>query len=176
MARDSDKPDLGAVFDQHVRHEFEDKDVEATMATMVSEPYVWNVPTATGGIGGSGVRRFYSEEFVGRMPADTQIVPISRTVSDDQVVDELVVTFTHDVEVPYLLPGVEPTGRYVEIPHVVVMRFEGEKIAHEHIYWDQASLLAQVGLLDPATLPVVGSEQARKLREAGELAAAVRAG
>jgi carboxymethylenebutenolidase len=159
----SGETDLGAVFDQHVRHEFEDKDVEATMRTMTEEPYVWNVPTAVGGVGKEGVWRFYKDKFVGKMPADTEVIPISRTVSGDQVVDELLLTFTHDREIEYMLPGIAPTGRRVELPHVVVMKFEGNKIAHEHIYWDQASLLVQVGLLDPALLPAVGIEQSREL-------------
>jgi carboxymethylenebutenolidase len=159
----SGETDLGAVFDQHVRHEFEDKDVEATMRTMTEEPYVWNVPTAVGGVGKEGVWGFYKDKFVGKMPADTEVIPISRTVSGDQVVDELLLTFTHDREIEYMLPGIAPTGRRVELPHVVVMKFEGDKIAHEHIYWDQASLLVQVGLLDPALLPAVGIEQSREL-------------
>jgi len=161
--RATEGSDLGVVFDQHVRHEFVDKDVEATMRTMVAEPYVWNVPTAVGGVGAQGVRRFYSEKFIGKMPADTGVIPISRTVGDDQVVDELLVTFTHDCEIESMLPGVAPTGRRVELPRVVVMKFEGGKIAHEHIYWDQASLLVQVGLLDPAQVPAVGVEQAHAL-------------
>jgi carboxymethylenebutenolidase len=159
----SGETDLGAVFDQHVRHEFEDKDVEATMRTMTEEPYVWNVPTAVGGVGKEGVWGFYKDKFVGKMPADTEVIPISRTVSGNQVVDELLLTFTHDREIEYMLPGIAPTGRRVELPHVVVMKFEGDKIAHEHIYWDQASLLVQVGLLDPALLPAVGIEQSREL-------------
>jgi carboxymethylenebutenolidase len=160
--------DLGAVFDEHVRHEFVDHDVEATMSTMIAEPYVWNVPTAIGGVGGEGVRRFYSEQFIGKMPADTEVVPLSRTVGVDQVVDEVVLTFTHDCEIPFMLPDVPPTGRHVRLPHAVVMRFENGKIAHEHIYWDQASLLAQVGLLDPAALPAIGGEQASKLFEVAQ--------
>jgi carboxymethylenebutenolidase len=157
--------DLGAVFDRHVRLEFEDKDVEATMTTMAAEPYVWNVPTAMGGDGREGVRRFYAEKFVGRMPADTKVAPISRTVGADQVVDELILAFTHDSPVEFMLPGVAPTGRRVELPHVVVMGFEGGKVAHEHIYWDQASLLVQVGLLDPAKVPAIGVEAARWMRD-----------
>lgn len=156
--------DLGAVFDQHVQHEFEDKDVEATMRTMVPEPYVFNVPTAIGGVGGEGVRRFYSRYFVGKMPADTSVERISRTVGQDQVVDELILSFTHDIPLDYMLPGVPPTGRKVELPHVVVMKFEGDKVAHEHIYWDQGSLLVQVGLLDPERAPAVGAEAAAWLR------------
>jgi carboxymethylenebutenolidase len=160
---DASGTDLGAVFDAHVRHEFEDKDVDATMATMVDEPYVWHVPTMTGGVGGDAVRRFYASDFIGRMPADTEIVQVSRTVDEHQVVDELVLRFTHDIEIPIMLPGIPPTGRRVELPHVVVMRFQDGKVAHEHIYWDQASLLAQVGLLDPERVPAVGAEQARSL-------------
>lgn len=160
--------DLGEVFDRHVRHEFEDRDVAATLATMVEEPYVWNVPTATGGVGGEGVRRFYSEQFIGKMPADTEVRPVSFTVGHDQIVDELILSFTHDVEIPFMLPGIAPTGRRVQLPHVVVMRFENGRVAHEHIYWDQGSLLAQVGLLDDRVLPVVGVEQTRKLLEVGE--------
>jgi len=161
---DGRPPDLGAVFDAHVRHEFEDQDVDATMTTMVDEPYVWNVPVALGGVGQAGVRRYYAEQFVGKMPADTRIEPVSRTVDGERVIDELILRFTHDVEIPSMLPGIAPTGRSVELPHVVVMRFEGGRIAHEHIYWDQASLLVQVGLLDPATVPAVGAEQAAALR------------
>jgi len=91
------------------------------------------------------------------------VTPISRTIGKDQVVDEFIVSFTHDTEWDYLLPGIPPTGKRVELPHVLVMKFEKGKIAHEHLYWDQASLLVQVGLLEPASLPVVGVEQARKL-------------
>ena len=157
--------DLGSVFDAHVTHEFVDHDVEATMRTMVAEPYLLNVPTLAGGLGATEVRRFYERYFVGKMPADTKVARISRTVGQDQVVDELILSFTHNVPLDYMLPGVPPTGKHVALPHVVVMKFENGKIAHEHIYWDQASLLVQVGLLDPKMLPVVGVEQARKLRD-----------
>jgi len=159
----NDGLDLGALFDGHIAREFADQDVDATMETMTPEPYVQCVPTMTGGFGGQGVRRFYSEHFVNQMPKDAQVTPISRTVGKDQVVDELIVSFTHDAQWDYLLPGIPPTGKRVELPHVVVMKFENGKVAHEHIYWDQASLLVQVGLLDPANLPVAGVEQARNL-------------
>src|SRR5579884_3281211 len=152
---DRNHPDLGAVFDAHVRHEFEDRDVDATMRTMTADPYVYHVPTMT-----DGVRAFYAAHFIGKWPKDTAMTRVSRTVGADQVVDELVVTFTHDVVMDIFLPGIPPTGRRVVLPHVVVMKFQDGKVAHEHIYWDQASLLAQVGLLNPASLPVVGAEQA----------------
>jgi carboxymethylenebutenolidase len=103
------------------------------------------------------------------MPDNTKIEHISRTVGKDQVVDELILKFTHDREIEYMIPGVAPTGKYVEIPHVVVMKFVGNKIAHEHIYWDQASVLAQIGLLGANNnnhhLPVKGIEQSRKLQK-----------
>ena len=162
---DPAQPDLGAVFDLHVKLEFVDHDVDATMQTMVPEPYVHNVPVLKGGYGYAGVYDFYQRHFVGKMPADTRVEPISRTVSADRVVDELILSFTHDVVIDYMLPGIAPTGKHVELPHVVVMKFEDGKIAHEHIYWDQACLLAQVGLLDPEKLPVTGKEQAARLRE-----------
>jgi carboxymethylenebutenolidase len=161
--------DLGAIFEKHVKYEFEDPDVEATMKTMVKEPYVHHVPALTGGIGYNGVRDFYTNQLVGKMPADTKIQHISRTVGKDQVVDELILRFTHDREIKFMLPGIPPTGKYVELPHVVVMKFNGSKIAHEHIYWDQASLLAQVGLLDTKNLPITGVEQAKRILDLSDI-------
>ena len=158
-------PDLGAIFDEHVAHEFETKDVDATMRTMTEEPYVWHVPALTGASGRENVRQFYSTQLVGRMPEDTVLRQISRTVSSDRLIEEFVLEFTHDIEVPFMLPGVPPTGQKVRLPHVLVMGFEGDKVAYEHIYWDHASLLVQVGLLDPAGLPIAGAEQAERLLE-----------
>ncbi|HXF98194.1 MAG TPA: nuclear transport factor 2 family protein [Gaiellaceae bacterium] len=157
MARE---PDLGAVFDEHVAAEFVHLDLERTMATMTDDPYVNHVPVMTGGVGREAVRDFYGRYFIGKWPADTEITPVSRTVGEEQVVDELVLSFTHDIEMPQLLPGVPPSGRRVRLPFCVVARVVGGKIAHEHIYWDQASLLVQVGLLDREALPVTGAEQA----------------
>ncbi|MFL6396308.1 MAG: ester cyclase [Nitrososphaeraceae archaeon] len=156
---------LGAIFDKHIKCEFQDHDVDATMKTMVEEPYVHHVPMLTGGRGYDEVYNFYKNHFVGKMPDDIKVERISRTVGKDQVVDELILKFTHDREIDYLIPGIAPTGKYVELPHVVVMKFVDNKIAHEHIYWDQASLLAQIGLLDANNLPVKAVEQSRKLQE-----------
>jgi carboxymethylenebutenolidase len=158
-------PNLGAIFDEHLKCEFEEHDVDATMKTMVKEPYVHHIPTLTGGIGYVGVYNFYKSDFVGKMPDDTKVLCVSRTVGKDQVVDELILSFTHDREIKFMLPGIPPTGKYVELPHIVVMKFNGNKIAHEHIYWDQASLLTQIGLLDPKSLPAYGIEQTWKLLE-----------
>jgi carboxymethylenebutenolidase len=153
-------PDLGSVFDEHVAAEFVHLDLERTMATMSDTPYVNHVPVMTGGVGVEEVRTFYGQHFIGKWPADTAITPVSRTLGADQVVDELVLSFTHDIEMNQLLPGVAPTGRHVQLAFCVVVGFEDGKVAHEHIYWDQASLLVQVGLIDPEGLPVTGAEQA----------------
>jgi carboxymethylenebutenolidase len=154
---------IGAVFDEHVAAEFVDLDLEATMATMTDDPYVNHVPVMTGGVGREGVRAFYGAHFIGKWPADVQITPVSRTVGENRVVDELVLSFTHDIEMDQLLPGVAPTGKHVQLAFCVVAGFEGDKLTHEHIYWDQASLLVQVGLIDRAGLPVTGAEQAENV-------------
>jgi carboxymethylenebutenolidase len=155
--------DLASVLDDHLAAEFTTMDLEATMATMTADPYLNHVPVMTGGIGREEVRRFYGDVFIGHWPADTAIQRVSRTVGADQVVDELVMTFTHDVSMGALLPGVPPTGKKVRLAVCVVAGFVNGKLSHEHIYWDQASLLVQVGLLDPAGLPVLGAEEADKL-------------
>ncbi|HKR73629.1 MAG TPA: ester cyclase [Candidatus Nitrosocosmicus sp.] len=156
---------IDKVFDKHIEYEFENEDLDATMTTMIKEPYVHHVPTLTGGKGYSGVYNFYKNHFIGKMPKDIKIKPISRTVGQDQVVDEVIISFTHDREVDYILPGVKPTGKYVEIPHVVIMKFIKGKISHEHIYWDQASVLVQLGLLDQKNLPIIGIKQSKRLKE-----------
>ena len=162
---DEEPSNLGEIFDKHLEFEFEIEDVEATMTTMTEDPYVHHVPTLTGGRGYNGVYSFYKNHFVGKMPKDFKVTKISRTIGIDQVVDELIISFTHDTEIEYLLPGVAPTGRYVEIPHVVIMKFKNNKISHEHIYWDQASVLAQTGLLKTESIPISGIEQTKKLVE-----------
>jgi carboxymethylenebutenolidase len=155
--------DLSALWDQHCHHEFVTRDVDATMKTMVDNPYVNHIPTMTGGVGQEELARFYKHHFVNSNPADTALVPISRTVGADRVVDEMLFSFTHDREIDWMLPGVAPTGKRVEIPLVAIVCFRGDKLYHEHIYWDQASVLAQIGLIDAAGLPVAGVETARKL-------------
>ena len=150
-------------FQQHIAGELTD-DIEATLATMTDNPYVTNVPVVTGGVGREGVRRFYSDHLVGKFfPPDAELITVSRTMGGDQLVEELVVNFTHTEPVDWMLPGVQPTGKRVEMAGVVIVKFEGGKIAYEHTYWDQASVLVQVGLIDPQTLPVSGADSARKV-------------
>ena len=154
--------DLAAFWEAHCRYEFETHDVDATMASMVKEPYVNHIPTMTGGVGHDQLKRFYKYHFIGANPPDTELVPISRTVGADSLVDEILFRFTHTSEIDWMLPGIPPTGRKVEIPMVAIVRFQGDKLVHEHIYWDQASVLVQIGKLDPTGLPVAGAETARK--------------
>jgi carboxymethylenebutenolidase len=102
------------------------------------------------------------------MPPDTELTPISRTVGTDQLVDEMVFKFTHTIPMDWMLPGIAPTGRRVEVPLVAIVHFRDGKLAHEHIYWDQASVLVQLGLLDPTDLPVAGIESAQKALDHGQ--------
>ncbi len=159
---------LNDLWDEHVRDEFATRDPEATLTTMVHDAYVNHVPVMTGGVGRDALRDFYSRLFIPQMPPDTAIVPVSRTIGTDRLVDEMVFRFTHTVEMEWMLPGVPPTGRQVEIPLVVVIHFRDGKLAHEHIYWDQASVLVQLGLLDASRLPVAGAETARKVMDPGQ--------
>jgi carboxymethylenebutenolidase len=155
--------DLVALWEAHCRYEFETRDVDATMTTMIDAPYVNNIPTMTGGVGYDQVKRFYKYHFIGANPPDTAVIPVSRTVGCDQIVDEVLFTFIHTTEIDWMLPGIAPTGRRVEIPLVAIVHFEQGKVAYEHIYWDQASVLVQIGKLERADLPVAGIETARKL-------------
>ena len=162
-ATNADEAALGALFDLHVRAEFVDRDIDATMATMTEAPYVNHVPTMAGGHGAKAVRQFYVDHFIGHWPADTRITPVSRTIGQGRVVDELLMSFTHDIPMDAFLPGVPPTFRAVEIVVVVIVGTEAGKVAYERIYWDQASVLVQIGLLAPGGLPVTDAAQARKV-------------
>jgi carboxymethylenebutenolidase len=134
------------------------------MATMSAEPHLNHVPTMAGGVGREGVRNFYRDHLVGKFfPPDVKMTNVSSTVGDTQIVDEIFITFTHTTEIDWLLPGVAPTGKPVEMAVAVVVGFKDGKITHEHIYWDQAGVLVQIGLLDPKGLPVTGAESARKV-------------
>ena len=151
------------LLDKHVGAEVEG-DLETTMVTMTEEPHLHNVAVNTGDYGKSGVRDFYRNHLVGKFfPPDMEMERVSLTVDDKQVVDEVIIRFTHTMEMDWMLPLVPPTGKRVEAAFCVVVGFEGEKIAHEHIYWDQASVLVQIGLLDPKGLPVTDASSARRV-------------
>lgn len=154
---------LSERWDEHVKYEFATRNTEDTLQTMVRDAYVNHVPVMTGGVGHDELREFYSKRFIPQMPPDTSMTPVSRTVGADRVVDEMVFEFTHTIKMDWMLPGVEPTNKHVKVPLIVVVHFRDGKLAHEHIYWDQASVLAQLGLIDAANLPVAGVETAEKV-------------
>jgi len=154
---------LRQLWEEHVQHEFSTRNTEDTLATMVEDAYVNHIPVLTGGSGRDELREFYSKRFIPQMPPDTEMTPVSRTIGEDQLVDEMVFKFTHTIPMDWMLPGVAPTGKRVEIPLVAIVRFKEGKLAHEHIYWDQASVLVQIGLLDSGKLPVMGVETAKKI-------------
>jgi carboxymethylenebutenolidase len=154
---------LSELWEEHVRYEFSTRHTEHTLATMVEDAYVNHIPVLTGGVGRDELREFYSKRFIPHMPPDTEMTPVSRTIGEDQLVDEMVFKFTHTIPMDWMLPGVAPTGKRVEVPLVAIVRFRDGKLAHEHIYWDQASVLVQIGLIDASNLPVAGVESAHKV-------------
>ena len=154
---------LSQRWDDHVKYEFATRNTDDTLETMVADSYVNHVPVMTGGVGHEELREFYSKRFIPQMPPDTAMTPVSRTIGVDRVVDEMVFEFTHTSKMDWMLPGVEPTGKHVKVALVVIVHFRDGKLAHEHIYWDQASVLAQLGLIDATKLPVAGVESAEKV-------------
>ncbi|HEX6046006.1 MAG TPA: dienelactone hydrolase family protein [Pyrinomonadaceae bacterium] len=154
---------LSTKWDDHVKYEFATRNTDHTLDTMVADAYVNHVPVMTGGVGHDELREFYSKRFIPQMPPDTAMTPVSRTIGVDRIVDEMVFEFTHTIEMDWMLPGVAPTGKHVRVALVVIVHFRDGKLAHEHIYWDQASVLAQLGLIDAAKLPVAGVESAEKV-------------
>lgn len=142
------RQEMEKIWEDHVRYEFVELDVDGTMSTMVADPSVTNVPVGTGGRGWDEVRTFYRDSFVGSWPDDLEMTTVSRTFGDDRMVEEVHLKFTHAKRMDWLLPGVSPTNRVVDIAFVVVGEFRAGKLACERIYWDHATVLRQVGLLD----------------------------
>jgi carboxymethylenebutenolidase len=155
--------DYVALFAEHIRHEFETRDVDATMETMIGDPYVNHVATLAGGVGHDMLKRFYKYHFVEQNSKDRSSVTVSHTLGPDRVVLELVVRFKHDQVLDRYFPGIPPTGQDVELATVLIVKFRGDKVCHEHIYWDQGSALKQISVLDADHLPVAGAEAARKV-------------
>ncbi|OGT32217.1 MAG: hypothetical protein A3E87_05375 [Gammaproteobacteria bacterium RIFCSPHIGHO2_12_FULL_35_23] len=155
---------LNDLWEEHTRCEFETKDTAGTVATMTKKAHVNHVPTMTGGVGLKEIEKFYAQSFIPKMPKDTETILISRTIGETQIVDELIFKFTHDIVMDWMLPGIAPTGKKVAIALVAIVGFQSGKVSHEHIYWDQASVLVQLGLIDAKKLPVVGVEGAEKIK------------
>ena len=155
------------LFDAHMQAELA-ADLDAIMETMVANPHLINLGSGSGGVGQEGVRKFYAEQLIGQFfPPDAEFLPISRTIDGKRLVDEVVIKFTHTQKIGHLLPSVEPTGRKVTIAVVVIVGLQDEKVSYEHIYWDQAGLLVQLGLLNPQGLPIDPTAPKRLLEATG---------
>jgi carboxymethylenebutenolidase len=155
---------LDTVFNAHMEAELAG-DLDKTLATMTPNPHLVSIPTMMGGQGPGGVRTFYAKRLIGQFfPPDVTFESISRTYSEERLIDELIISFTHTTEIDWMLPGIKPTGKRVEVVFVVIVGIEGDKVSYEHILWDQANVLVQIGLLDPTGLPVTGAGAAAKLR------------
>jgi carboxymethylenebutenolidase len=152
-------------WEAHTTAEFELKDADAALAVMTDDPELLHVPIGAGARGRDALRAFYADIFIPQVPDDAGIDLVTRRVADEGIVDEFILHFTHTMQMDWFAPGVPPTGRPVALPHVAVIAFEGERIATEHIYWDQASALVQLGALRDRSLPVLGGEQAAPFRD-----------
>jgi carboxymethylenebutenolidase len=159
----TDEKKLNDAWEGHLRTEFDAHSADEAIATMVPNPLVNQVPVMIGGDGKEELYEFYAKYFLPQIPPDTEMVPVSRTIGQGRLVEEMILRFTHTIPMDWMLPGIPPTGKRVEIALLVVVQFDGDKLAHEHLYWDQASLLVQLGLLQPEGLPVVGAEGARSV-------------
>ncbi|MFL5345034.1 MAG: hypothetical protein ACJ8AT_09575 [Hyalangium sp.] len=152
------------VFGQHMAAEFRARNADQALETMTESPHILFAPTLVGGEGREQARTFYAKTFLSQLPPDIRVTPLSRTLGATSLVDEMVLSFTHSIQMDWILPGVAPTGRKVEVVMVVVVGFKEGKVDFEHLYWDQASVLVQAGLLDGARVPAVGAEAAQRLR------------
>lgn len=160
----SDHEQMLAIWQQHTYAEFVLKDVEAALATMTETPHVLLVPAGTGGVGKAGVRDFYAHQFIPQIPPDLEFVPLSQSFAQDRMVEEAVARFTHSLAMDWMLPGLPPTNRRVELVLVSIIQFANGKVANEHLYWDQATVLFQLGILD-APVAAAGMGSAAKLIE-----------
>jgi len=161
----SDEQALIDVWETHTASEFEKKDADAAVATMTARPVLIHVPVSTGATGREALRKFYAEIFIPQMPKDAKLELLTRSVGQGRLIDEFIFRLTHTVRMDWFAPGVEPTGRRLAVPHVAVIAFENGLIASEHIYWDQATVLMQMGLLEDR-LPVMGADQSNRLLDA----------
>jgi carboxymethylenebutenolidase len=159
----ADEQKFNDIWNEHLRVEFSAHSADEAIATMVANPRVNQVPVMIGGDGNEELYEFCAHYFLPQIPPDMEMIPVSRTIGQGRLVDEMVARFTHTIPMDWMLPGIPPTGKQVEVALVVVVQFDGDKLAREHLYWDQASVLVQLGLLPPGGLPVVGAEGARSV-------------
>lgn len=157
-----DERRLIEMWEAHTAAEFEQKDADAAIATMADHPVLIHVPVGTGATGRDAVRKFYARIMIPQTPEDFRLQGLTRSVGQNRIIDEFIVRFTHSVRMDWFAPGIEPTGRRIAVPHVAVIAFEDGRISSEHIYWDHATVLRQMGLLD-ASLPVMDAGQCDRM-------------
>jgi carboxymethylenebutenolidase len=150
------------VWEAHTAAEFDHKDADAAIDTMTERPVLTHVPVSTGATGREALRTFYKEVLIPQMPEDVELELLSRSVGQNRIIDEFILHLTHSVRMDWFVPGVEPTGRRLAVPHVGIIAFDNGKISSEHIYWDQATVLLQLGLLEES-LPIMGADQKNRL-------------
>jgi carboxymethylenebutenolidase len=158
----SDQQTLLAAWQRHTYAEFVLKDADAALATMTENPYLLMIATGTACVGRAAVREYYADHFLPAIPPDLELASLSQTIGSDRLVEEMVLRFTHTMEMDWLLPTLRPTGRRAEFIIAAVICFEDGKVAHERIYWDQATLLSQMGVLDHP-LAAGGTDSVRQL-------------
>jgi carboxymethylenebutenolidase len=139
---------LEEIWDEHVTASLGTGDLAGSLANLVAEPSVLHIPAMTGADGRAALERFYLEDLFGHLPTDLALTGISRTVDRFHLVDETTVSFTHDRELPWLLPGVAPTHRRAEVLTIAVVGFERGRISSQRVLWDHATLTAQLGLAE----------------------------
>ena len=154
------------VWEAHTAAEFEHKDADAAIATMTEHPVLVHVPVGTGATGREALRKFYREIFIPQMPPDAELQLLTRSVGQNRLIDEFILHFTHTVRMDWFAPEIEPTGHRLTVPHVAIIAFEAGLISSEHIYWDQATVLMQLGLIGD-DLPALGAGQADRLLNPG---------
>ena len=152
---------------QHTYAEFVLKDPDAALATMSEDPYVLCIPSGMGGKGRRGVWDFYAHHFLPNIPPDLEFVSLSQTFGSGRLVEEFVVRFTHTTAMEWMLPGVPATGRKAEFALVGIVGFHAGKVAHEHIHWDQATVLSQLAIRDPRVAAAGAGSAARLLQPLG---------
>lgn len=138
--------ELERIWDEHLAALLGRRDLEGALAQLTAESSVLHIPAMTGATGGQAVERFYAGVLLPRLPGDLTWTRISRTVDRWRLVDEVTVSFTHDRELPWLLPGIEPTHRRAEVLVIAVVAFERGRIRSVRMLWDHATLTAQLDL------------------------------
>ena len=142
--------ELERTWDAHLDALLIRRDVAAALAPLAAESSLLHIPAMTGAAGRRDLERFYADQVLPHLPGDLALSRISRTVDRWRLVEETTVAFTHDRQLPWLLPGVEPTGRRAEVLAIAVVGFDRERIRSQRVLWDHATLAAQLDITVPA--------------------------